>query len=86
MEYLSEIVRELSWNSGSDQAYDYLVKDRNLEISYEDIEDVENIIDAFISELYQCDPYNNKSIDMNSFVDSVEEKIWQKFETELSSL
>ena len=86
MEYLSEIVRELSWNSGSDQAYDYLVIDRNLQISYEDIEDVESIIDPYITELYSCDPYNNKSIDMNSFVDSVEEKVWEKFETELSSL
>jgi hypothetical protein len=86
MKHLSEIVRELCWNSGIDQSYDYLVTDRNLEISYEDIQDVERLIDPYITELYSCDPYNNKGIDMNSFVDSVEEKVWEKFKIELSSL
>ena len=86
MKYLDEIVRELSWNSGSDQAFDYLVTDRNYEISYEDIQKVENIIDPYITELYSCDPYNNKEIDMNSFVDNVEEKVWRKYKLELETI
>ena len=86
MKHLREIVRELCWNSGIHQTYDYLVNDRNLNISKSEIEQIENLIGDFVSMAYYPSPYENSFINMNDFVDEVEEMVWDKYQTELDLL
>jgi hypothetical protein len=86
MNHLEEIVRELCWNSDIDQAYDYLVNDRSLEISYEDVKEIHYVIGDFISLAYHPNPYQDKSINMNDFVDALEEMVWDDYKDELNEL
>jgi hypothetical protein len=86
MKHLEEIVRELCWNSDIDQAYDYLVNDRSLEIPYEDIKDIRYVIGNFIDLAYYPNPYHDKSINMNDFVDGLEEMVWDNYKEELNEL
>jgi hypothetical protein len=86
MENLEEIVRELCWDSSSDDAYDYLVNDRSLKIPFENIKEVKEVIGDFISLAYHPNPYQDKSINMNDFVDALEEMVWNDYKDELNEL
>lgn len=86
MKHLEEIVRELCWNCCTDEAYDYLVNDRSLDISIEDIVQVKEVIGDTIELAYYPNPYNDKSINMNDFVDGLEEMVWSDYEYELNEL
>jgi hypothetical protein len=86
MKHLDEIVRELCWNSSLDDATNYLVADRDLEIEYSDIEKVNSVIGKFIDLVYHESLFEIRPDDMNGFVDRLEEVVWQKYNTELKSL
>ena len=86
MKYLPEIVRELCWNPSMDDLFHYLISDRNLKIEEDDVYKVHSIIGDFIDVTYSLNPYENKNIVMNDFVDSLEESVWRKYKLELNLL
>ena len=86
MKHLDEIVRELCWNPSMDDLFHYLISDRNLKIEEDDVYKVHSIIGEFIDVAYSLNPYENKNIVMNDFVDSLEESVWRKYKLELNLL
>lgn len=86
MKHLEEIVRELCWNPSVSDAHNYLVNDRDLDVSEEEIKVVHNIIGLLISEAYWDNPYNDREVNMNDFVDGLEEMVWERYEYELKNL
>ena len=86
MKNLKEIVRELCWNPELQDAFEYLVNDRKLEISIEEIELVHSKISDYIDLAYFPNPYENRSINMNDFVDQLEEMVWENYENQLQEL
>lgn len=86
MNYLDEIVRELCWNPDMDDLFNYLIVDRLLEIDKDDVYKVKSVIGDYVDSLYSCEPWDNNSINMNLFVDDVENKVWRKYKIELETL
>lgn len=85
MKHIEEITRELCWNPTFDDAYDYLIS-RSLEVTYEDIETVHSVVGNFIDLAYHPNPYEDRNIVMNDFVDSLEEMVWERYSQELLTL
>ncbi len=85
MKNIKEITRELCWNPSFSDAHDYLIS-RSLGVTYEDIETVYSVIGSFIEIAYEPNPYEDDSIVMNDFVDSLEEMVWERYSEELLSL
>ena len=86
MKHLEEIVRELCWNPTMDDLFNYLVNDRSLEIDEEDVYKVKSVIGDFIDLAYYPNPYEDDTITMNDFVDSLEEMVWEKYKLQLEIL
>jgi hypothetical protein len=86
MKHLEEIVRELCWNSSIGEAYNYLANDRQLEVSEEDISYINNIIGLLISEAYFDNPFNDRGVNMNDWVDGLEEIVWDNYSVQLKNI